>query len=55
MLLPVSPDRLNQLRMQRVEEEGGQISTAKHGVLSRLSGWEAWLSDQLSGQPCRGR
>ena len=55
VLLPVSPDRLNQLRMQRIEEEGGPISTAKHGVLSRISGWEAWLSNQLSGQPCRGR
>ncbi|PKL48221.1 MAG: hypothetical protein CVV42_10585 [Candidatus Riflebacteria bacterium HGW-Riflebacteria-2] len=55
LLLPVSPDRLNQLRQKRIEEEGGALSTAKHGVLSRRSGWKDWLASQFSGQPCRGR
>ena len=47
MLLPVSPDQLIQLRQKRVEEEGGALSTAKYGVLSRQSGWENWLNRQF--------
>ncbi len=55
VILPVSSEWLNQLRQKRIEEEGGALSTAKHGVLSRQSGWQEWLNSQLSGQPCRGR
>ncbi|HPW60416.1 MAG TPA: hypothetical protein PLK58_17350, partial [Candidatus Rifleibacterium sp.] len=47
MLLPVSPDQLIQLRQKRVEEEGGALSTAKYGVLSRQSGWANWLNRQF--------
>ncbi|MBU1105776.1 MAG: GH3 auxin-responsive promoter family protein [Candidatus Riflebacteria bacterium] len=43
LLLPVSPAKLDQMRMHRLETDGQAISTAKLGVLSRQPGWLEWL------------
>ena len=46
LLLPVSPTKIDQARMHRLETESKAISTAKFGILSRQSGWLKWFAGQ---------
>lgn len=47
MLLPISSEQLNHLRMRRAESENRALSTIKLGVLSKQAGWADWLSAQI--------
>lgn len=45
-VLEFSKERVQQLRLERLQEEGLQFSTAKTGVLTRLDNWTEWFAQK---------